>query len=588
MRMAVWESVGAACGTTRRARTNLPPLEQTISMDQGLIHPVTDSLMDGVAFPVLSPGDLARCEDFGQHCSFAAGQSLFAAGDQPLDCFVLLSGEAALVDVSREERADVRLYRAGHFTGDIDLLTGRPAVLSCEAVEAVEAIRIPARGVREMFVRAPELGARFWRAFQRRRELLLQTAFDGLRVYGPEDDEPTLHLVEFLFRNGVPHRRMNTGEKANAGRVHGLVGAEHPARFPVVACGGKLLFQAPSLLQMADHLGLRRRLPQKTYDVLVLGSGPSGVGAAVYAASEGLSTLVLDGMGPGGQAGSSSKIENYAGFPDGIPGRDLAQLSYLQALKFGAEFAAPCRVTELGRAENGGLRVRTNEGDTATGKAVIIATGVSYRLLEVEGLDKLHGSGVYYNATAVEALLCKHCPVHIVGAGNSAGQAAMFLSQYAREVTLVVRGGDLRKSMSSYLSERVLVNPQITVRYGTQVVAIEGADHLSTVRLRDEQGRETWEETVGLFIFIGAKPRTDFLPPGVVRDEKGFVLTGPDMLKAAHWQEARPPGQLETSLPGVFASGDCRSGTTKRVAFAIGDGALAITCVHDLLGTYAV
>ncbi len=556
-------------------------------MEQTLIQPPMNPLMDAVAFPILSTEDLARCEDFGARCAFAAGQTLFAAGDQPLDCFVLLNGDAMLLDVSHEKRVNAHPYHAGHFTGDIDLLTGRPAALSCEAVGAVEAIRISPHSVREMFVRAPELGARLWRAFQRRRELLLQTAFDGLRVYGPTDDEPTLTLVEFLFRNGVPHRWMNTAEEANRQRLRELGETEDTVRFPVVARGGKLLFRAPSLIQMADHLGLRHCLPGKIYDVLVLGSGPSGLGAAVYAASEGLSTLVLDSVGPGGQAGSSSKIENYAGFPNGIPGRDLAQLSYLQAVKFGAEFAAPCCVEEFGRSEDGLHRVRTTEGNVVTAKTVIVATGVSYRLLDVAGLDKLHGSGVYYSATTVEALLCKHCPVHIVGAGNSAGQAAMFLSQYAREVTLVVRGGDLRKSMSSYLSDRVLANPQVKVRYHTEVVAVEGTDHLSAVRLRDEQGRETREETIGLFIFIGAKPRTDFLPPDVVRDEKGFVLTGPDMLKAAHWQEPRPPEQLETSLPGVFASGDCRSGTTKRVAFAIGDGALAITCVHDLLGTYA-
>ena len=245
-------------------------------------------------------------------------------------------------------------------------------------------------------------------------------------------------------------------------------------------------------------------------------------------------------------------------------------------------------MTELRCLGDGVHEVRTTEGDTAKAKTVIIATGVSYRLLDVAGLDKLHGAGVYYNATAVEALLCKSCPVHIVGAGNSAGQAAMFLSQYASCVTLVVRGGDLRKSMSSYLSERVLADPQISVRYHTQVSAVEGSDHLSAVHLRDDQGKQVREDSAGLFIFIGAKPRTDFLPPEVVRDDKGFVLTGTDMLKVARWQEPRPPGQLETSLPGVFASGDCRSGTTKRVAFAIGDGALAVTCVHDLLGTYTL
>jgi thioredoxin reductase (NADPH) len=557
-------------------------------MDQSSFKPRSDLFADAVAFPVLSADEIDECRAFGTCCSFTPGQLLFAAGDSPLDCYAIVSGEACILDGSNDEDTPVYCYRTGHFTGDIDLLTGRPAVLSCKAVTAVEAVRIHAAGVREMFVRRPVLGERFWRAFQRRRELLLETDFQGLRVYGPPKDENTLATVEFLFRNGVPHHWMNTSEEANSERLRALLGPGDNLSLPAIAYGKRLLFQAPSLLQLADYLGLRHCLPEKTYDVIVLGAGPSGLGAAVYAASEGLSTLVLDRLGPGGQAGSSSKIENYAGFPNGIPGRDLAQLSYLQALKFGAEFIAPCHVAGLRRTPESLHQVWTAEGNTATGKTIIIASGVSYRLLDVAGLDSLHGAGVYYNATAVEALLCRNCPVHVVGAGNSAGQAAMFLSQSAREVTLIVRGEDLHKSMSSYLSERVLANPGIKVRYQTEVVAVEGESHLKALYLRERLSKEVREETTGLFIFIGAKPRTDFLPPEVVRDDKGFVLTGPDLSGTAHWQESRPPGPLETSLPGVFASGDCRSGTTKRVAFAIGDGALAVSCVHDLLGTYAV
>ncbi len=547
--------------------------------------PIADPLADTTAFPVLSAAELEQCLEFGVRCSFQPGEALFSAGDQPFDCYLITAGEVCIVDVSTDERHCVLRYGTGHFTGDIDLLTGRPAVVTGEAVTAVDAIRIPPENIREVFVRRPAIGERIWRAMQSRRERLLQTEFQGLRVYGGKDDHGTLETVEFLYRNGVPHRWMDTAEAENTARLQAIDAG--PWRFPVVTYGKRLIFQAPGLTELADHIGLRRRLPEKTYDVLVLGSGPSGLGAAVYAASEGLSTLVLDGLGPGGQAGSSSRIENYAGFPNGVSGRELAQLSYLQALKFGAEFAAPCHVAALEKGDSGVYRVRTTEGDTATAKTVIVATGVSYRLLDVEGLDRLQGSGVYYNATAVEALLCKTCPVHVIGAGNSAGQAAMFLSQYARQVTLVVRGGDLRKSMSSYLSERVLVNPLIRIRYHTQAVAIEGTGHIEAVHLRGDDGSITREETVGLFIFIGARPRTDFLPPELARDDKGFAFTGPDVVAAGFWHETRPPEPLETSLPGVFASGDCRSGTTKRVAFAIGDGALAVTCVHNLLGTYA-
>jgi thioredoxin reductase (NADPH) len=320
---------------------------------------------------------------------------------------------------------------------------------------------------------------------------------------------------------------------------------------------------------------------------VILGSGPSGLGAAVYSSSEGLSTLVLDALGPGGQAGSSSKIENYAGFPNGLPGRELAQLSYLQSLKFGAEFVAPSHVVCLKRTATGLYDIGTSEGDFVQGKTIIISTGVSYRLLDVAGLDAFHGSGVYYNATNIEATLCQERPVHVIGAGNSAGQAAMFLSQFARSVTLVVRGDDLRRSMSSYLSDRVVVNDRIKIAYKTQVAAVEGTDRIEAVHLRNEKGELRREETCGLFIFIGAKPRTEFLPPEIARDDKGFVLTGAAVAELKTWTEKRLPCALETTLPGVFASGDCRSGTTKRVAFAIGDGALAVTCVHEFLGTYS-
>jgi thioredoxin reductase (NADPH) len=543
-----------------------------------------DLMADTVAFPVLSAAELEQCTEFGTRCSFAPGEEIFGAGSQSFDCYVIVSGDVCIMDVSTDEPTCIVRYGAGQFTGDIDLFTGRRAVGSCQAATLVEAIRIAPDRVREMLVRQPTLGARIWRAFQRRRELLMTTDFQGMRVYGAKDDKQTLETVELLFRNGVPHHWMNIAEEENATRLREIVGSE--PRYPVIIWGKKLLFQAPSLSQLAEHIGLRHRLPEKTYDVVVLGSGPSGLGAAICASSEGLSTLVLDGIGPGGQASASSKIENYAGFPNGVTGRELAQLSYLQALKFGAEFVAPCHVTELKRDGDGLYQVRTSEGDVAIGQTVIIATGVSYRLLDVEGSNDLLASGVYYSYGGRGADV-----QGLAGACHRRGQlrrtSGDVPTQYARNVTLVVRGGDLRKSMSSYLCDRVLANPQIEVRYHTQVTAVEGTEHIGAVHLRDEDGNVVREDTTGLFIFIGAKPRTDFLPPELARDDKGFVLTGPAVAKLASWKEQRQPEALETSLPGVFAGGDCRSGTTKRVAFAIGDGALAVTCVHNLLGTYA-
>jgi thioredoxin reductase (NADPH) len=554
-------------------------------MTSNALPPKRNPLDDEIAFPVLGESEMEKAAAFGIRCSFATGQVLFAAGDQPFDCFIILSGEVCIFDVSSDERVCVVQYGAGHFTGDIDLFTGRRALVSGEAVTPVEALRISPSNLHQLLVKQPALGERIWKGMQRRRELLLETTFQGLRIYGRRDDRETLATVELLYRNGVPHQWMDIAEEENIARLREISSAE--LRYPVVTYGKRLLFQAPSHAELAAHIGLRRTPSAKTYDVLILGSGPSGLGAAVYASSEGLSTLVLDALGPGGQAGSSSKIENYAGFPNGLSGRELAQLSYLQALKFGAEFVAPSHVTSLRRTDEGLYEIQTSESERVRGKTVIIATGVSYRLLDAAGLDALRGAGVYYNATKVEAMLCQDHPVHVIGAGNSAGQAAMFLSQFARCVTLVVRGDDLRKSMSSYLSDRVVVNDRIKIAYQTQVCAVEGTERIEAVHLRDAQGSVRREETNGLFIFIGARPRTDFLPAEIARDDKGFVLTGAAVGELSSWSEKRLPGPLETTWPGVFASGDCRSGTTKRVAFAIGDGALAVTCVHEFLGTYS-
>ena len=378
----------------------------------------------------------------------------------------------------------------------------------------------------------------------------------------------------------MPHEWLDISDEENRIKLEEI--REDVQSYPVVTHGSRVLFEAPTRAQLADHLRLRRQLPSSVYDVLILGGSPAGLGAAVYAASEGLSSLVLDGLGQGGQASSTSRIENYAGFPDGISGRDLAHLIYLQALKFGADFHVPSTVSNLDRRSNGLFRVRTVEGDYVLGKSVIIAAGVSYGMLDVEGLNDLQGPGVYYSATNIEARLCRSSPVHVVGGGNSPGQAAMFLSQTGDEVSLVIRGSDLRK-MSSYLSERVLANRRIRIRYNTEVVGIEGVDHIWGVRIRERNGEIKNESTSGLFVFIGAKPRTEFLPASIVRNDQGYLLTGQEVSALPVWKEPRLPCTVETSLPGVFAAGDCRSGSPKRVAFAIGDGATAVASAHKFL-----
>jgi thioredoxin reductase (NADPH) len=541
-----------------------------------------DPLSDTVAYPRLTESELGQLAGFGELCVFRKNEPLFCAGDYPFRCCVIISGAVRVIDVSTGARVVFVRYGLGHFTGDIDLLTRRPSVVSCEAETDVEARCLTLDDLRRMFTELPLLGATFWRSFQRRRELLLTSNFRGLTIYGDKEDKATLETVELLYRNSVPHKWMDASLPEVAQELVRLAPRQHV--YPVVARGNDVLFEAPRRGELADYLGLRRRLPDFLSDVVIVGAGPAGLGAAVYAASEGLSTLVLDTVGPGGQAGATSRIENYAGFPDGISGQELSHQTYLQALKFGADFHVPSAVSGLERDVGGNFRLRTSEGDAVSARTVVVATGVSYRLLDVGGLNELEGPGVHYSATCVEARVSEDSVVHVVGAGNSAGQAAMFLSEAAREVSLLVRGFDLDK-MSSYLSSRLLANKKVTVRFGAEVVGVEGPGRIRRVHVRGPNGKVEVEPTAGLFVFIGAKPRTEFLPDAVAKDERGFVLSGPDVAVLPSWTASRPPSMVETSLPGVFAAGDCRHGTTKRVAFAIGDGAAAVTALHDFAGS---
>jgi thioredoxin reductase (NADPH) len=547
-----------------------------------LARPLLNSASDEVAWPHLSEEEICEVAALGVPCSFRKGDYLVRTGDQHFSSYVLISGTASVIDLSTGERQVFTRYGAGCFTGDVYLLTNRRSIITIEAETDIEAIQLTPARVRVMLVRKPRLGELFWQAFQRRRELLLASHFRGLSVFGSSQDRATLDVAELLTRNMVPYEWLDIAIAENCARLREI----NPAirSYPVVAQGNEFLFENPTLVQLAEYLGLRHRIAGKEYDLVILGAGPSGLGAAVHAASEGLTTLVLDAMGPGGQAGASSQIENYAGFPGGVSGTELANLTYLQALKFGAEFVAPCTVSEIEQLPGNRYAVRTAEGDTIVARTIILAVGVSYRHLEVDGMNDLYGAGVYHAATIVEALRCRGGQVHVVGAGNSAGQAAMFLSQHVSHVSLIVRSTDLRKSMSSYLSERLLANGKVTIRYGAEITGVEGSESLSAISYRSQSGKIIRESSSALFIFVGAKPRTDALPRALGRDNSGFLMTGAAASKSPEWKEARCPYSLETTLPGIFAAGDCRSGTTKRVAAAIGDGALAVSCVHEFLG----
>lgn len=540
---------------------------------------------DEEAFPRFNEKELDLLQEAGNVCRFKKGDFIVRAGTRKYNCYFVLSGLAQVLDVSQDSPEEVTVHERGDFIGDLDLLTGRPAVVDIIAQTDVEAVCVLSDELRKFLVKYPSIGDVLMIAFTRRRKLLHRTGFAGIRLYGQRDCEKTLQIQEFFYRNGVPHTWMDIDKPDNIKRIEST--GVKDAELPLLTYGAHEIFRNPELHEIAAHIGIQLNIRNICYDVVIIGAGPSGLGAAVYASSEGLSTLVIDNIGPGGQAGSSSKIENYAGFPAGISGRDLALRSYLQALKFGADFVAPCTAQKIRHAEDSRYEIELSTGETALTKTIIVSTGISYRQLKVDGMARLRSSRVFYNATQVEALLCERKPVHVVGAGNSAGQAVMFLSKYANEVHLLIRGDNIAKSMSEYLWSRIQQNPKINIRYRNELKSIEGERTIEAIHILDNRtGEVVREATSGVFIFIGGVPCTDFLPEDMSRDEKGFVQVGTHLVGSGNWSEGRLPGELESSYPGIFVSGDCRAGTTKRVAFAIGDGALAVTCVHDYLGTY--
>ncbi len=407
-------------------------------------------------------------------------------------------------------------------------------------------------------------------------------AFTGATVLGHQWSEGTQQAKEFLARNQVPYRHLDVRSDEGA-RLLELAGGGAGADLPVVLLPDGAVLRAPTTRELADGVGLATTAERPFYDVVVVGGGPAGLGSAVYAASEGLRTLLVERAATGGQAGQSSRIENYLGFPRGLSGADLAGRAREQALRFGVEVLTTSECVGV-EPHGEGRTVRFADGSEVTAHAVVLATGVSYTKLGAEGVDAFTGRGVYYGAAAHEAVNCRDQVVHVVGAANSAGQAALFFAEHASEVVMVVRGDDLRRSMSEYLVARIEAHPRIRVRTCTEVVGGSGGDHLERLVLQTQQGREEVEGG-WLFVFIGAAPRTDWLGDGFVRDARGFVVTGPELGdRPPGWPLARAPYLLESSVPGVFVAGDVRATSVKRVASAVGEGALAVTLVHRYLG----
>jgi thioredoxin reductase (NADPH) len=546
---------------------------------------VADEQLRAVAFPKFSPDELAaldRCP-CTTHRHFRDGDTLFEAGQRNFKFFVVRSGRVEIVDVSDDPPKPVAVHGPGQFTGDVSQLTGSPAIVTAVARGETEVYELSRDALQQLVNLHPNLGDMILQAFLARRQLLRESGeFVGLRVIGSRYSQDTFRVRDFLSRNRVPYTWLDLEADPRVNELLKSFGVGE-IETPVVAWGHKLLLRNPSDRQMADLLGLRRPLQHAVYDLVVVGAGPAGLAAAVYGASEGLNTVVLERSGPGGQAGRSMRIENYLGFPYGIKGSELTDLAVLQANKFGASMTVPASVVGL-RFEQTYAHVRIDGDEEVTTKCLLIATGAEYRRLGVEGCEPLEGRGVYYAATPMEAQMCRGSDVVVVGGGNSAGQAIVYLSTLAKKVYVVIRQADLYRNMSSYLAQRIERTPNVEILRDTEVTRMIGDGHLGVVVLNNKKtGEKRTVHTPAVFSFIGAVPRTDWLPPEIERDAKGFVCTGPALAASKFWTPNRPPLLLETTRPGVFAAGDVRSGSVKRVASAVGEGSMAVQFVHEYL-----
>lgn len=537
-----------------------------------------------VAFPTLSARDLAALSARGQIRQVRAGEILFEEGDRDLSFFVVLEGGIEIVENSRGRPHTVTVHRPGAFTGDVDVLSGRAVLVTGRASEDGRLLQLTTADLRRAVDELPELGETIVKAFLMRRTLLIGQGFEGIKIIGSRFSPDAHRLRDFATRNAVPITwiDLDADEQADALLRQFNIPA---SATPIVLGGDGEWVSNPSLAEFAQCMGLDAPFEAgHVYDLVVIGAGPAGLAASVYAASEGLDVLTADALAAGGQAGTSARIENYLGFPAGISGAELTQNALLQAQKFGARITVPSTARSLG-LDGGDRVVALSDGTRLRTRCVLVASGVEYRRLDVPGFADFDGAGIYYAATEMEAKLCQGEEVVVVGAGNSAGQAIVFLARYARRVHVLLRGEDLGASMSRYLVDRVQGLENVTIHRGATVSGLEGNGRLSAVRVKTGNAKEEKFETSSLYLFIGADPNTSWLHGCVDLDRKGFVLTGTSLSHATgdseRWRAAgRAPFLLETSLPGVFAAGDVRSGSAKRVASAVGEGAMAVSFVH--------
>jgi thioredoxin reductase (NADPH) len=538
-------------------------------------------------YPRLTDAQILRISGVGQHRNVRVGELLFEPGDRNGDLFVVISGGIEIVRPVAGREEPITVLGPGQFTGEINMLSARVTLARARVAAEGTVVALDRDGIRAVVQRDPELSEILLRAFILRRVALISQTENDLVLLGSQHSLGTLQIKEFLTRNGQPFTYQDVenepGVQALLDRLQ--IGVNE---VPVIVCKGGYVYRNPSIEALSTELGLTPQLDAKAVrDVVIIGAGPAGLGAAVYAASEGLDVLILESTAPGGQAGTSSRIENYLGFPTGISGQALAGRALTQAEKFGAEVAI-ARTAVRFNCDERPYRVHLSDGEVVQARSIVIATGARYRKLDVPELSRFEGGGIFYSATHLEAQSCKEEEIAVVGGGNSAGQAAVFLSSIASRVHVVVRGPSLVASMSRYLIQRIESSRNVVLRTRTRIESLEGGDRLERIRWSHlETGESETRPIRNLFVMTGADPNTVWMQGCVVLDEKSFVKTGgdlhPDELAEARWPLARRPYLMETSIPGVFAVGDVRSSSVKRVASAVGEGSICVQLIHKAL-----
>jgi thioredoxin reductase (NADPH) len=548
--------------------------------------PLSSSHVEQI-FPKLTSEQISRVAVQGHIRAIQPGEVLVEQGDSAVPFFVVSSGEIEIVRPSGAAETLITIHGPGEFTGEVNMLSGRRTLVRIRATKPGKVIELDRQHMMALIQTDAELGEILTRAFILRRVELIAAGVGDIVLVGSTNSASTLRIKEFLMRNAHPYSYIDLDRDPDVQKLLDSFQVS-ASEIPVLICRGQVVLRNPSNQQIANCLGFNESVDQtKVRDLVVIGAGPSGLAAAVYGASEGLDVLLLETTSPGGQAGSSSRIENYLGFPTGISGQKLAARAYIQAQKFGAEILI-VKATRL-ICDRKPYVIEVESGVRISARTVVIATGAQYRKLPLEKLSRFEGTGVYYGATFVEAQLCgREEEVIVVGGGNSAGQAAVFLAQTTKRVHMLIRSSGLAESMSRYLIRRIEESPNIVLWTHTEIVALEGGDHLESVRWQNNQTGQTDEHKIRhVFVMTGADPNTSWLDGCIELDNKGFIKTGPDLsqenLSTAQWSLAREPYLLETSLPGVFAVGDVRGGSIKRVASAVGEGSTAISIIHKVL-----